>query len=156
MRTPGVMIWACLAMISAGAAAAPVFADPKGLVEYAYAPYGSGEGAEDPLALYSPSLIELWQAMEARAADDPGAALGFDPMVNAQDFDLDDFAVAEPAVRGDWAIVSATFTNFGAPQEIRFTLVRRAEGWKIDDIESLAGDAPWRLSELLAADPLLN
>lgn len=157
MRAPRVLIWASLAALSAAAAvAAPVFADPKGLVEYAYVPYVDGEFQEDPLELYSPTLVQLWRAMEERAGDDPGAALGFDPLVNGQDFEIDDFAVTDPAVSGDWAVVSATFTNFGEPQEIRFTLVRRTEGWKIDDMESLAGDAPWRLSELLAADPLLN
>ena len=47
------------------------------------------------------------------------------------------------------------FSNMGAPHELHFELIRRTDGWKIDDIESI-GENGWRLSELLAADPLLN
>lgn len=150
-----VSVLVTLSLVGA-AGAAPVFEDPKGLIEYAYLPYTGGDRPEEPFELYSPSLMELWRDMEERVAEDDSNPLGFDPLVNGQDLEIDDFAVTDPAISGDRAIVSATFTNFGGPQEIRFTLVRRAEGWKIDDIESLGEDDPWRLSELLAADPLLN
>ncbi len=151
------LVMSVLAMASGGVAlAAPVFDDPTGLIEYVYLPYTSGTSPEDAFELYSPSLAQLWQDMEKRSVATGAGGLGFDPLVNGQDFDIDGFAVGAPAMSGDWAVVSATFTNFGMPQEIRFTLVRRAEGWKIDDVESLAGEDPWRLSELLAADPLLN
>ncbi|HEY0917886.1 hypothetical protein [Devosia sp.] len=157
MRVTALVLSVLAAMAAAEAApAAPVFDDPRGLVEYVYLPYTNGTFPEDAFELYSPSLVQLWQDMEQRRGATATAPLGFDPLVNGQDFDIDDLAVTDPAIRGDWATVTATFTNFGVPQELRFTLVRRAEGWKIDDIESLAGDEPWRLSELLAADPLLN
>ena len=82
--------------------------------------------------------------------------IDFDPYINAQDYELSDLVVSHPAIAGDTATVVVSFLNFGEPQDIRFTLVRRVEGWKIDDIEALGGEYPWRLSELLAADPLLN
>ena len=156
MRATAFLISAYVAIVSTCALAGAIFEDPQGLVEYAYVPYRTGIFPEDPLELYSPTLIDLWEAMEARTPDGEVGAIDFDPLINAQDYDIVGLAVGDPAINGDQAVVTATFTNLGEPQEIRFTLVRRAEGWKIDDIESLAGAYQWRLSELLAADPLLN
>jgi hypothetical protein len=156
MRRIGLILAILLAFTAPAAIAAPVFDDPKGLIEYAYAPYGSGEFPEDPFELYSPTLLQLWQAMEARTPEGEIGAIDFDPFINGQDYEIKDLLIADPLIDGDLAIVTATFTNFDEPQEIRFTLVRRAEGWKIDDIEAVSGEYPWRLSELLAADPLLN
>jgi len=156
MRMVGLVLVALLALVAPAAIGAPVFDDPKGFVQYAYTPYGTGQFPQDPFELYSPSLLELWETMEARTPEGELGAVDFDPLINAQDYELDDLVVADPAVEGDQAIVIVTFTNFGEPQEMRFTLVRRAEGWKIDDIEALSGEYPWRLSEILASDPLLN
>jgi hypothetical protein len=148
--------WLLLAL-AAPAAAAPVFEDPAGLVAYAYQAYESEDPATiDHTDLYSPSLSALFELDAERTPEGELGALDFDPFVNGQDYRIEDLAIGEPAIDGDQAIVTATFTNLGEPQEMRFTLVRRVEGWKIDDIEALAGSYQWRLSELLAADPLLN
>ena len=37
-----------------------------------------------------------------------------------------------------------------------FTLVKTDNGWMIEDIARTDGEFPWRLSELLTSDPLLN
>jgi hypothetical protein len=146
-----------LLMLSAtpGAAQAPVFDDPAGLIRYAYAPYESGEYPEDYTALFSPALKALWEAMAVRSEELEMPIVDFDPFTNAQDYEITDLLVSDPLVEGDAAMVAVSFLNFSEPQELHFSLVRRVEGWKIDDIEAL-GDYPWRLSELLAADPLLN
>jgi hypothetical protein len=94
--------------------------------------------------------------MMARSEEFEMPIIDFDPYINAQDYELSDLVISDPAVEGDHATVGVSFLNFGTPEDIRFSLVRRAEGWKIDDIEALGGEFPWRLSELLAADPLLN
>jgi hypothetical protein len=140
---------------TAAAAQPPIFDDPKGLIAHAYAPYVTGGFYEELTELFSPTLKQLWDGMAARseAADMP--IIDFDPLVNGQDFEIVDLVIADPVVGGDTATVAVFFLNFGDPQELRFTLVRRAEGWKIDDIQAL-GENSWRLSELLAADPLLN
>lgn len=156
MRALLMVLGLLAAIVPAAGAAQPVFDDPAGLVEYAYAPYLKDTVPEDVTALFSPTLRQLWDDTDARAAEMEMPGLGFDPFVNGQDFQLGDFIVADPMVSGDAATVVVSFLNFGEPQELRFTLVRRAEGWKIDDIESLAGEFTWRLSELLADDPLLN
>lgn len=156
MRAIGLMLTALLALVAPTALAAPVFEDPGELVAYAYVPYGSGQFPEDPFELYSPALIELWKAMEERTPEGEVGAIDFDPFISAQDYEIGDLAIGEPAIDGDQASVTASFTNFGALQEIRFTLVLGAQGWKIDDIEAPSGEYSWRLSELLAADPLAN
>jgi hypothetical protein len=151
----GLLLIVSFLLATAAAAQAPVFSDPRGLVAHAYAPYEAGGFYVELTELFSPTLRELWDDMAARslAADMP--IIDFDPMVNGQDFELVDLMIADPVVTGDTATVAVSFVNFGDPQELRFTLVRRAEGWKIDDIQAL-GEYSWRLSELLAADPLLN
>jgi hypothetical protein len=143
-------------MLPAAAAAGPVFDSPAGLIEYAYAPYEHGDFPQDVTRLFSPTLKQLWNESAARSEEMEMPIIDFDPFINAQDYQISDLVVADPVVRGDAATVVVSFLNFNEPQELRFTLVRRAEGWKIDDIESLAGEYAWRLSELLAADPMLN
>ena len=143
-------------LLPAAAMAQPVFENPAGLIEYAYALYEHGEFPEDVTELFSPTLKQLWNETAARSEAMEMPIIDFDPFINAQDYQISDLVVADPVVKGDAAAVVVSFLNFSEPQELRFTLVRRAEGWKIDDIESLAGEYTWRLSELLAADPLLN
>lgn len=150
-----ILLGLCLLFAAAAPVAAepPVFEDPAGLVAYAYEAYESDDAPRiDHTELYSPSLAALFEANAERSPE----GIGFDPFINAQAYDIEELQVHEPAIDGDRATVVATFKNMGEPQEVRFTMVRRAEGWKIDDIESTAGDFHWRLSELLAADPLLN
>ncbi len=156
MRALMMMLALVLPLLAPAAVAAPIFSDPKGLVEYAYLPYRSGGFLQDPFELYSPSLIALFEAEARRTPADEVGAVNFDPLINAQDYDIAEISISDALVEGDSALVIASFDNFGEPQEIRFTLVHRAEGWKIDDIETRSGPYPWRLSELLTADPLLN
>lgn len=157
MRAAALAFWLLLALGMPVAAAPPVFEDPAGLVAYAYEAYGSEDASTiDHTELYSPSLLALFEADAERTPEGYVGALDFDPFVNGQDYQIEDLAIVAPVIDGDQATVIATFTNLGERQEMRFTLVRRAEGWKIDDIEALAGAYTWRLSTLLAADPLLN
>lgn len=137
--------------------AAPVFDDPKALIEYAYAPYleESAPFPDDPSELFSPTLKQLWDDASAKSEESEVPVIDFDPLINAQDYEITDFLVADPVVEADAATVVVSLSNFGAAQELHFELIRRSDGWKIDDIEAL-GDSPWRFSELLAADPLLN
>ncbi len=154
MRTFLAMV-GLLGLATPALAAGPVFDDPRGLVVYAYEPYESGEFAEDFTELFSPTLKQLWDSMAVRSEEAEMPIVDFDPFINAQDYELSDLVIDDPAIAGDEATVAVSFDNFGEPQEMRFILVRRAEGWKIDDIEA-RGTYPWRLSELLAADPMLN
>lgn len=148
------MLLVLLTLLFAPAAqAAPVFEDPQELLEYAYQPYRDGGFLEDAYQLYSTSLLERWAMMVARTPDDEVGAVDFDPMINAQDYDLGTITIGAPRRHGKRAIITVSFTNFGRPEEIRFALVHGDAGWKIDDIESLAPGFEWRLSEILTAAP---
>lgn len=143
-------------LLPAPVAAQPTFDDPVVLVEHVYAPYLKGEFRNDPRELFSPTLRQLWEDMTARSEELDMPIVDYDPFVNAQDFDISDLVIADPVVTGSQATVAVSFLNFGEPVELRYFLVQGAGGWKIDDIETLGGDYLWRLSETLAADPLLN
>jgi hypothetical protein len=156
MRALSIIISLLAALLPAGVLAQPVFEDPVGLIEYAYAPYESDQFPEDITELFSPTLKQLWDKSVERSEEMEMPIIDFDPFTNAQDYQISDLVVADPVIAGDEATVVVSFLNFSEPQELHFSLVRRAEGWKIDDIESLAGEYTWRLSELLAADPMLN
>lgn len=141
----------------AAALAAPVFDDPRALIEYVYAPYlnESDPFPDDPSEIYSPTLKQLWDEMSAKSEESEVPIIDFDPIINAQDYELTDFVVADPVIEADSATVVVSFSNLGEPQELHFELIRGGGGWQIDDIEA-TGDNGWRFSELLAADPLLN
>lgn len=144
----------CLALLPGAVQAQPEFDDPVALIQYTYAPYGNGDFPDEMTELFSPTLTQLWNDMVERSAELP--LIDFDPFINAQDYDITGLVIDDPVIGADQAVVAVSFLNFGEPQDMRFTLVRRVDGWKIDDIETVGGEFPWRLSELLAADPLLN
>lgn len=144
-----------------GALVSPVlaqsFEDPRALIESIYAPYLRDEVPDNyPTDQFTPTLKTLWDDMETRQNESEMAILDFDPIINGQDFQITDFAVADPLIEGDKATVVATFRNFSEPQEMHYTLLHQADGWKIDDLESVAGEFTYRLSEILAEDPMLN
>ena len=139
-------------MITPGAALAqPVFDDPVELLEYAYAPYHTGEFPVDPNELFSERLIGLIEADSERTPDDEVGALDFDPFLGAQDYDeLKDLSIETAAFTDEEATVEVSFNNLGLDQNMLFFLVREGEeGWKIDDIESTTPNNEYRLSDVL-------
>jgi hypothetical protein len=58
-----------------------------------------------------------------------------DPLYNAQDMEIRNFAIHKPTVTNGMATVLVTFTNFGKKQEIKFLLASRQAGWKITNIK---------------------
>ena len=94
-----------LAMVMPAVAAPPVFDDPAGLVAYAYQGYLGDAGRIDPAELYSPSLLMLFAADAERTPDGEMGALGFDPFINGQDYQIDAFSIADAAIDGDQAVV---------------------------------------------------
>lgn len=89
------------------------------------------------------------QALLIQAEEVDEMGLGFDPFIDAQDFDLSDFAYStESSPSG--VNVRVRFLNMGEPRDIRFEMVSTDEGWKIDDMTSHdeTGEI-WRLTTLL-------
>ena len=146
----------CLAFAALPAAAAPSFATPEELIAYAYQPYANGTFPEETFELFSPSLIALIDAAEARLGEDEVGPIDFDPYIDAQDYDTVSMTIDSLETDGDKAHAKLTVINFGQPAHLELVLVNTATGWMVDDIARTDGEMPWRLSEMLAADPLLN
>ena len=148
---------AALSLIAAIAApvaalAAPVFDTPRALLEYAYEPYSSGNFSDDPYELYSARLKGLLEQSVAETPEDEIGPLDFDPFIDAQDYDLSALTIDAPEVNGDEATARVTFKNFDVEEDLRFDLVKEADGWKIDDIASVTPDLQWRLTDILGSD----
>ncbi len=78
----------------------------------------------------------------------PDAMLGYDPLIDAQDWDITDFKVqvvqqAQNEAGDPQYVVVATFKNFGQAREIGFLYWNYPEaplkGWKLVDIKAKSG-----------------
>lgn len=81
----------------------------------------------------------IWK--DAKNSAGTVGAIDADPLYNAQDIDIKNFAVGAGRTDGDTASVVATFSNFGSKQSITFQLKRVGTAWKIDDIGYGDGDS---------------
>jgi hypothetical protein len=75
----------------------------------------------------------IWKDATTTPKGEEGA-IGADPLYDAQDTDIKNFAVGHADVKGDTANVPVTFTNFGGKKTINFKLALVNSAWKIDDI----------------------
>lgn len=142
-----------LAMTVGAVAAGQVFDTPKALLDYAYAPYATGDFKDDNGLLYSDALNALFAAAEANTPEDDVGPVDFDVFVNGQDFQLTDLNIGNSTPEGDGVSVPVTFKNFGEAQSLLFHIIREGGGWKINDIESLSAGSTWRLTTLLTPLP---
>jgi len=62
-------------------------------------------------------------------------AIGFDPLYNAQDANIKNFALASPRVNGEKATVAVSFENYKEKKTVMYTLARQKSDWKISDID---------------------
>ncbi|HVX73639.1 MAG TPA: hypothetical protein VHB19_12595 [Devosia sp.] len=159
------LIGLVLALIAAPALA---FDDPKALVAAIYAPYQTpGQAtAQDPAQYYSERLRGLVSGHAAKAAadlltssnvgtdtGDVAPVLGFNPLINGQQSLLMDLSIGEPVVVNDKAMVTVSFHNFDQSTLLALSLVKGADGWKVDDVASLGQGEHWLYSWLLQYDP---
>ena len=155
-------------LLALGSLPALAFDDPKALVTAIYAPYQTpGQAADqDPAQHYSARLKGLVSGQAAKAARDAASspdagrntgdaapALTFNPFIAAQHSLLMDLNIGEPAVMGDKAMIAVSFHNFDHASLLSPSLVKEADGWKVDDVASLGQGEHWLLSWLLQYDP---
>lgn len=81
----------------------------------------------------------IWK--DATSTKNEVGAIDGDPLYNAQDTEIKNFAVGKGDVKGDKATVPVTFTNFDRKVTINFSLVTVNGGWKIDNILYGEGDS---------------
>ena len=142
---------------AASIAAAPVVFDtPRALLDYAYKPYATGDFQDDNEVLYTKKLNSLFAAAEAATPDDDVGPVDFDVFVNGQDYQLTDLVIGDPTPEGEGVMVPVALKNFGTPQSLVFHLTKEGGGWKINDIECLTPDSPWKLTDLLSPDTVTN
>jgi Protein of unknown function (DUF3828) len=79
----------------------------------------------------------LWK--DATTVRDEVGALDGDPLYNAQDMEIKNFAIGKAVVNAGSAEVKVTFQNFDRNEVITFDLVMRKPGWKIADIKYADG-----------------
>ena len=106
--------------------------------------YGAHKGKADPLqypaskkllgAYFEKGLLALFLKDQSESKGEVGK-LDFDPLYDAQDFDIKDFSVVTVARQKDSAEVAATFKNIGTSEKVVFLLSNTAQGWRITDIK---------------------
>lgn|GEM_PF-413083 len=139
-----------LVLTGSAIAAGQVFDTPMALLQYAYAPYSTGNFVDDNDVLYTKALNAMFAAADAATPDDEVGPVDFDVFVNGQDYQLTDLVIGDPVPEGDGVKVPVSLKNFGDPQSLLFHLVKEGGGWKISDIESLTPSDAWKLTALLA------
>jgi hypothetical protein len=138
-------------LILLAALAAPTVAlaqEPVDAVAFFYANPGSEldeaerERFSDPARAVLDANDVLWEQREDVCID-------FSILFDAQDYDeaeLERTLAFHEEIDGDVADVFATFSLFGAPREILWSLAYDDGSWKVTDVSS--PEAGWRLSEL--------
>jgi hypothetical protein len=89
---------------------------------------------------FTPSLARLIDA-DAKAAAKKGevGALGGDPFIDAQDWEITDLSIDVKDTGPDKATGTVKFRNFGKDVMITHALVKLKQGWRIDDIRMPSG-----------------
>ena len=81
----------------------------------------------------------IWK--DANDSSGEVGAISANPLYNAQDIEIKNFAVGTALVKNESATVPVTFTNFGTKQTVTFNLKQTGSAWKIDDISYGDGDS---------------
>ena len=93
------------------------------------------EGRKLQQRFFDENLARLiWKDLTETPQDEVGR-LDFDPLYNAQDIHITRFRVGAPALEGDKATVPVTFNNYDRKENLKFSMVKTATGWKISNID---------------------
>ena len=136
--------------VFAGPLLAASFQTPQALLE---AMYDDKVGSADPNSLtryqdyFSDHLNGLFKADAAKTEPGDSLSLDFDPVIAGQDGEAEHLKIGKPDIKGDKAKVVVKFTN-GVPVTLYYSLVRQADGWKVDDIEDKGAQFPWKVSAI--------
>ena len=151
-NTSGAVALALLSLAFAPqpAAAATVITDPAAFVQSVYARLAKGGDYIPPEDIYTPHLAALW-ALEGREAHGEVGRIDFLFWIDGQDGTPTDLRLRTVPVEGrlDRRIVVATFKNGEQAEALKFYFQKGVSGWKLDDVVSLKGQAPWTLSVIL-------
>ncbi len=116
--------------------------------------YKEHSGKSDPLQYplskkllpnyFHKPLLDLYLKDQEASKGEVGK-IDFDPLYDAQDFEISDFnLVVLPNKKGS-GYVAARFKNMGVDQEIIFALERTKMGWHIADIQYKDRRSLWKI-----------
>lgn len=124
--------------------AAPAAPDPAEAIRPLYEPYLTPDATLPSFQQQAPWSADLWTRLEAMTARSQALGepiLDFDPLIDAQDYQLADLTVStDGVVENSHATVRARFTNGGAPAEVVYDLVWENGGWRVDNIRTSRWD----------------
>jgi hypothetical protein len=120
--------------------------DPVSTVEAVYAPYVAHAANPPALDNAAPWTADLAALIEAAEGVEGG--LGFDPIIDGQDYEVAglQIAAADGAAAGQ-AVVDARFTNLGDEVTVTYDLVQENGGWRVQDVRT----EDWTLRGALAS-----
>lgn len=115
---------------------------PNGLVANLYKVHNQKRGPFHPghsallYKYFDKSLADMIHkdAVVSAAKHDVGVIDG-DPLYDAQDMEIKNFAIGQASVENGKAKVPVTFENLGDKKTLIFTLVNSSSGWRISDID---------------------
>ena len=135
--------------------------NPTAWVKGIYETYAANKADASALAVLRPEasdrLKRLIDAEQACLKRNKGMCrIDFDPIANAQDFEITDVQVkshAKVSTSGaSTGLVTATFKNAGRNNVIEYLFIEKGGRWLLDDISAKTpGEEMWTLSKLLGA-----
>jgi hypothetical protein len=147
------LLTAALLLLLAGAAPAFAYDTPADLMKAIYSHYTDAKfdwDSFDEATVRSKALNMLFDK-DAKEANGEVGRIDFDPYVDGQDYEITKLKIGAPTVKGDTATVEVKFNNFEMEEDMVFTLVKEADGWKIDDVNSKGGADPYDLKDIMSA-----
>lgn len=147
------LLLASLLLLAAGAAPAFAYDTPADLMKAIYSHYTDAKFDWDSFneATVRSKALNVLFDKDAKEANGEVGRIDFDPYVDGQDYELHDLKIGTPAIKGDTATVEVKFKNFDMEEDMVFTLVKEADGWKIDDVNSKGGADPYDLKDIMSA-----
>jgi len=127
--------------------------DPAAIIRPLYDPYiaqaETFPGLEQQ-APWSAAMLASLRSMMARSQAMGEPILDFDPLIDAQDYQITDLeVVTESVVENSHASVRASFNNGGASAGVVYDLVWENDGWRVDNVRT----SRWDLRVIAAGDP---
>lgn len=83
---------------------------------------------------FEKSLADMIWKDRVKSKNEVGVLDG-DPLYDAQDMEIKNFAIGKAEVEGAKAHVNVTFENFGEKKTLVYMLAKGSTGWRINDID---------------------
>jgi len=140
----------CVVSLGAENKAQAQFATPEAAIQAIYAQYGNRGSNKGPSLLslrldeatarrfFEPGLAKAWRQDLVKASQGENV-IDSDPFIGGQDEKLSDLSIGPSQITGDRATVQVRLRNFNKPVRLTYRLKHEADGWRIYDVATGAG-----------------